>query len=51
VKYPEVFDRQYKSLELLQLDLPEIGAAAPIFLRIHVGDSLESEAVILCWSR
>jgi hypothetical protein len=38
VKYPEVFDRQQKSRELLQFDLPEIGAAAPIFLQIQVGD-------------
>jgi hypothetical protein len=51
VKYPEVVDRQQKSPELLQMDLPEIGAPAPIFLQIQVGDSLESEAVILCCSR
>jgi Transposase domain (DUF772) len=33
--------------------LPEIGAPASIFLQIRVGDSLESEAVILfvCWDR
>jgi hypothetical protein len=31
--------------------LPKIGASAAIFLQIHVGDSLESEAVLLCYSR
>jgi hypothetical protein len=37
VKYPEAFDRQWKSPEFLQLDLPEIGASASIFLQIQVG--------------
>jgi hypothetical protein len=34
VKYPEAFDRQWKSPEFLRLDLPEIGASASIFLQI-----------------
>jgi hypothetical protein len=48
VKYSEAIDRQLKLPEFLPLDLPEIGGPAPIFLQIHVGDSLESQAVILC---
>jgi len=51
VKYPEAFDQQWKFPELVQLDLPEIVGLAPIFLQIELGDSLESEAVILCCSR
>jgi len=47
VKYPEAIYWQWKLLELLRLDLPEIGAPASIFLQIEVGDSLESQAVIL----
>jgi hypothetical protein len=34
-------------LEFLRLDLPEIGVAGSISLQIEVGDSLESQAVIL----
>jgi hypothetical protein len=34
--------------ELLQLDLPEIAVPASIFLQIDVGDSLESQVMILC---
>jgi hypothetical protein len=47
VKYPEAIDWQYKSAKFLQLDLPEIGALAPIFLQIHVGGL--NEAAIAAW--
>jgi hypothetical protein len=47
VKYPEAIDWQEKLLELLRLDLPEIGAATSISLQILDGVSLESRAVIL----
>src|SRR5258708_39419610 len=47
VKYPEAIDWQWHLLELLRLDLPEIGAAGAIFLQNAAGDFLVSQAVIL----
>jgi hypothetical protein len=47
VNYSEVSEGQWKLGELRQLDLPEFGALTVIFLRIRIGDSLASEAVIL----
>src|SRR6185436_12991138 len=51
VKYPEALDREQETAKLLQLDLPEIGASTSIFLQIRDRDSLESQAVILCWRK
>lgn len=50
VKYTEAADWWGKSSGFRRWDLPEIGALGPIFLRIRIGDSHESEAVILCCS-
>jgi IS5 family transposase len=51
VKYPEALDREQETAKFLQLDLPEIGASTSIFLQIRDRDSLESQAVILCWRK
>jgi hypothetical protein len=48
VKYPEAPEGQEKSGDIRRLDLPEFGDMAAIFLQIQIGDSLESQAVILC---
>src|SRR6185312_15110594 len=51
VKYPEALDREQETAKFLQLDLPEMGASTSIFLQIRDRDSLESQAVILCWRK